>query len=183
MISPISCCLITRLSRHFIKSSPLSIQGSLSKFSRILAAKTLKNSYFFLTVTFKISYKGKRTKIRKEKSKVTYSVALIVAFLASEHENPQLKDLPQFLKIYLLSVRKKWLTEKFFGSKVTPIVFLFVCLFVFLFFLLFICLFFVVIWRIFPSWALATFFGDYRSYSFLIYIHSIAKTLTHNKRL
>ena len=162
MISPISCCLITRLSRHFIKSSPLSIQGSLSKFSRILAAKTLKNSYFLLTVTFKISYKGKRTKIRKEKSKVTYSVALIVAFLASEHENPQLKDLPQFLKIYLLSVRKKWLTEKFFGLKVTPIVFLFVCLF------------FVVIWRIFPSWALATFFGDYRSYSFFkLYIHSI----------
>ena len=90
----------------------------------------MKNSYFLLTVTFKISYEGKRTKIRKEKSKVTYSVALIVAFLASEHENPQLKDLPQFLKIYLLSVRKKWLTEKFFGLKVTPIVFLFVCLFV-----------------------------------------------------
>ena len=169
MIPPISCCHITRLSRHFIKSSPLSIQGSLSKFSLILAAKTMKNSYFLLTVTFKISYEGKRTKIRKEKSKVTYSVALIVAFLASEHENPQLKDLPQFLKIYLLSVRKKWLTEKFFGLKVTPIVFLFVCLFVFL---LFICLFFVMIWRIFPSWALATFFGDYRSYSFLIYIYT-----------
>ena len=67
----------------------------------------MKNSYFLLTVTFKISYEGKRTKIRKEKSKVTYSVALIVAFLASELENPELKDLPQFLKIYLLSVRKK----------------------------------------------------------------------------
>ena len=134
---------------------------------RNLAAKTLKNSYFLLTVTFKISYEGKRTKIRKEKSKVTYSVALIVAFLASEHENPQLKDLPQFLKIYLLSVRKKWLTEKFFGLKVTPIFFF--CLFVCFFFV--ICLFVFCIDLTHFS-ILGEFFGDYQSYSFLIYMYT-----------
>ena len=34
----------------------------------------------------------------KKKAKVNYSlVALVTAFLASEHENPQLKDLPQHI--------------------------------------------------------------------------------------
>ena len=138
---------------------------------RNLAAKTLKNSYFLLTVTFKISYEGKRTKIRKEKSKVTYSVALIVAFLASEHENPQLKDLPQFLKIYLLSVRKKWLTEKFFGLKVTPIFFLFVCLFFFCY--LFVCFLywfdaFFHLGRIFWRLSILFFFNLYVHSTFLV---------------
>ena len=35
----------------------------------------------------------KKTKIQKEKAKVTYSVALVMAFLASESENRQLEDL------------------------------------------------------------------------------------------
>ena len=33
--------------------------------------------------------------MRKEKPKVTYSVALVTAFLAAENENRQLEDLPR----------------------------------------------------------------------------------------
>ena len=36
-----------------------------------------------------------KTKIRKEKPKVTYSVALVMAFLAAGNENRRLEDLPQ----------------------------------------------------------------------------------------
>ena len=45
-------------------------------------------------MTFKLSQKGKKTKIRHEKPNVTYSVALVMAFLAAEGENRQLEDLP-----------------------------------------------------------------------------------------
>ena len=56
-----------------------------------MAAKTLKNPYSLQTVTFKLSYKGKKTKIQKEKPKVTYSVALVMAFLAAENKNDNWK--------------------------------------------------------------------------------------------
>ena len=77
-----------------------------------MAAKTLKNPYRSQTVTFKLSQKRKKTKIRKEKPKVTYSVALVMAFLAAENENRQLEDSPQadfgrVPKRFLLSVRTK----------------------------------------------------------------------------
>ena len=36
----------------------------------------------------------KKTNILKEKPKVTYSVALVLAFLSAENENRQLEDLP-----------------------------------------------------------------------------------------
>ena len=42
---------------------------------------------------FKLSQKGKKTNILKEKPKVTYSVALVLAFLSAENENQQLEDL------------------------------------------------------------------------------------------
>ena len=48
-----------------------------------MAGKTLKK----FAVTFKISKKGKKTKMRKEKPKVTYSMALVKAFLAAEKQN------------------------------------------------------------------------------------------------
>ena len=56
--------------------------------------------------------------MRKEKPKVTYSVALVLAFLSSENENRQLEDLrladfgrlPERL---LLSVRIKSINENF----------------------------------------------------------------------
>ena len=67
----------------------------LSEFSRIMAAKTLKNPYRLQTMTLKLSKKEKETKIRKEKPKVTYTVALVMAFLAAENENRLLEDLLQ----------------------------------------------------------------------------------------
>ena len=37
----------------------------------------------------------KKTKIRNEKPKGTYSVALVMAYLAAKNENRSLEDLPQ----------------------------------------------------------------------------------------
>ena len=59
---------------------------------------------------------GKETNILKEKPKVTYSVALVLAFLSDENENRQLEDLPLadfgcLLEIILLSVRTTSLTK------------------------------------------------------------------------
>ena len=71
-----------------------------------------------MIVTFKLSWEGKKTKILKEKPKVTYSVALVMAFLAAENENRQQGDLPQanFGRVperFLLSVRTKSITKNF----------------------------------------------------------------------
>ena len=43
---------------------------------------------------FKLSSKGKKTNILKEKPKVAYSVALVLVFLSVDDENGQLEDLP-----------------------------------------------------------------------------------------
>ena len=56
--------------------------------------------------------------ILKEKLKVTYSVALVMAFLAAENENRQQGDLPQdnFGRVperFLLPVRTKSITKNF----------------------------------------------------------------------
>ena len=67
---------------------------------------------------FKLSEKAKKTNILKEKPKVSYSVALVLAFLSAENENRQLEDflladfgrLPERL---LLSVRTKSINENF----------------------------------------------------------------------
>ena len=50
-----------------------------------MAVKILKNTY--------CSQKVKKTNILKEKPKVTYLVALVLAFLSAENENRQLEDL------------------------------------------------------------------------------------------
>ena len=71
---------------------------------------------------FKLSKKGKKTNILKEKPKVAYSVALVLAFLLSENENRQLEDLrladfgrlPERL---LQSVRIKSINENFVNWK------------------------------------------------------------------
>ena len=92
-----------------------------------MVAKTLKNPYRLLTVTLKLSLRGKKTKhVRKEKPKVTKSVALVMAFPTAENENRELEDLPQadFGRVserFLLSVRTKSMTENFY-IKITPIV-------------------------------------------------------------
>ena len=54
----------------------------------------MKNPSRLQTMTFKLFYKGDKTKLRKEKSKVTFSVALVMAFLADEKESGQLEDFP-----------------------------------------------------------------------------------------
>ena len=82
----------------------------LSEFSRIMAAKTLKNPYHWQRMRFKLSYKGKKTNILKEKPKIAYSVALVLAFLSSEKENKHFGRLPERL---LPSVRKKLINENF----------------------------------------------------------------------
>ena len=83
-----------------------------------MVAKTPKNSISFRDSDVQTFLKGKKTKIRKEKPKVTFSVTLVMAFLAAENENRQLKGLPQadFGRVperFLRSVRTKPTTENF----------------------------------------------------------------------
>ena len=59
-----------------------------------------------------------KTKIQKEKPQVTYSVALVTAFLTAENENRQPEDLLQadFGRVperFLLSVSTKSITKNF----------------------------------------------------------------------
>ena len=94
----------------------------LSEFSRIMAAKTLKNPYRLQTMTLKLSKKEKEIKIRKEKPKVTYTVALVMAFLAAENENRLLESLLQAdfgltSERFLLSVRTTSTWENAFDYK------------------------------------------------------------------
>ena len=65
-----------------VKPTRFPIQGRLSKFFRIMAAKTLKNLYRSQAVTLELSQKRKKTnaKYGTKKPKVTYSVALVMAF-------------------------------------------------------------------------------------------------------
>ena len=61
---------------------------------------------------------GKKNQYTKEKPKVTYSVALVLAFLSAENENRQLEDLPladfgRLPERLLLSVRTKSINENF----------------------------------------------------------------------
>ena len=63
-------------------------RSCLSELFRIIAAETLKNPYH----RFKLVEKGKKTNIPKEKPKVAYSVALVLAFLSAVNENRQLED-------------------------------------------------------------------------------------------
>ena len=89
------------LTRHFratlmneLRNLYLIIQGRLSEVFQIMVAKTPKNSISLRDSDVQTFLKGKKTKIRKEKPKVTYSVTLVMAFLAAENENRQLKGLP-----------------------------------------------------------------------------------------
>ena len=75
------------------KPSPFSIHGCWSEFSRIMIGKLLKNPYGFQTLTFKLSYDGKKTKIRKEKPKVTRSVALVSWQLRTKIDNWKIDNL------------------------------------------------------------------------------------------
>ena len=82
----------------------------LLELSRVVAAKTLKKSVSLAdneVQTFLV-----------EKPKVTYSLALVLAFLSAENENRQLEDLlladfGRLAERLLLSVRKKSINENF----------------------------------------------------------------------
>ena len=89
----------------------------LLELSRTAAAKTL-TIRIADRLRCKLSQKGKETNILKEKPKVTYSVALVLAFLSDENENRQLEDLPLadfgcLLEIILLSVRTTSINKNF----------------------------------------------------------------------
>ena len=73
-----------------------------------------------------ISWRGRKPKCEKKKPKATYSVALVMAFLAAENENRQLEDLPQadFGRVperFLLTVRSNSITENFAYWKLGPL--------------------------------------------------------------
>ena len=102
--------------------------SSLSELSRIMAAKTLKIPYRWQTVRFKLK-KGRKTKVLKEKPKVTYSMALVLPFLSAENENRQLEDLPladfgRLPERLLPSVRTKSMNENFVNWKLRPLLIL-----------------------------------------------------------
>ena len=84
---------LDQVDKWMAKPSQFSIQVVCLENLQIMAAETLKNMYCWQTVRFKLSQKGKKTNILKEKLKVTYSVALVLAFRSAENENQQLEDL------------------------------------------------------------------------------------------
>lgn len=49
---------------------PLAPHSKVDEFSRIMAAETLKNLYFWQTVTFKLCQMGKKTNVRKKNRKL-----------------------------------------------------------------------------------------------------------------
>ena len=73
----------------------------------------------------------KEIKIQKEKLKIANSVALVLAFLVADNENRPLQDLQQaefgrkkdFLAVkrFLLSARKKSITENFVNWTLRPL--------------------------------------------------------------
>ena len=65
-----------------------------------MVAKTLKKSVLLTDSEVQTFLERKKTNILKEKPKVTYSVALVLACLSAENENRQLEDLP-ILAAYL----------------------------------------------------------------------------------
>ena len=73
--------------------------------------------------------KGKKTNLLKEKPKVAYSVALMLAFISAENENRQLEDLPLadfgcLPERLLLSVRTKSINRNFVNRKLRLLSFL-----------------------------------------------------------
>ena len=105
------------------------ITSRLSELSRIMTAKTLKNPYRWQTVSSDSSQKGKGTNLLTGKLKVTYSVALVLAFLSAANENRQLEDLPladfgHLPERLLLSVRTNSIDENFLYWKLRPLLFL-----------------------------------------------------------
>ena len=77
---------LCRVDEWMTKSSLSSLQDLLSKFCQIMAAKTLKNLLAGNDVQNFLEWEGDQNTERK--TKVTFSVALIMAFLAAGYLDP-----------------------------------------------------------------------------------------------
>ena len=77
------------------KPSPFLVRGCLSEFSRIMAAKTLINSYRYRQWRSNFPGRERKPKYEEKQPKLTYLVALVKAILAAGNENRQLEDFPQ----------------------------------------------------------------------------------------
>ena len=85
---------------------------------RILELWRLKKSVSLTDSEAQTFLEGEESNILKEKPKVKYSAALVLAFLSAENENRQLEDLPladfgRLPERLLLSVRTKSINENF----------------------------------------------------------------------
>ena len=115
------------------------VSGILQKRSIGLKETSIKSAYLFTYFAKKASLrsdrkkrkerKGKKTNLLKEKPKVAYSVALMLAFLSAENENRQLEDLPLadsgcLPERLLLSVRTKSINQNFVNRKLRLLSFL-----------------------------------------------------------
>ena len=83
-----------------------------------MAVKSLKKSVSLTDSEVQSYLEGKINNVPKEKPKVKYSVALVLAFLAAENENRQLEGLPladfgRLPERLFLSVRTKSINENF----------------------------------------------------------------------
>ena len=81
-----------------------------------MAVKTQKKSVSLTDSDAQTFLEGEENNILKEKPKVKYSAALVLAFLSAENENRQLEDLPltdfgRLPERLLLSVRTKSINE------------------------------------------------------------------------
>ena len=71
------------------------LRGSLSELSQIIAAKTLKKSILLTDSDVQTLLEEEKPTYKKEKLKVTYSVALVMTFLVAENKKWQLEDFLQ----------------------------------------------------------------------------------------
>ena len=83
-----------------------------------MAAKTRKKSVSLTDCEVQTFLEGEGNQYTKRKTKVTYSVALVLGFLSAENENRQLEDLPpadfgRLPERLLLSVRAKSINGNF----------------------------------------------------------------------
>ena len=83
-----------------------------------MAVKSLKKSVSLTDSEVQTYLEGKINNVPKEKPKVKYSAALVLAFLAAENENRQLEGLPladfgRLPERLFLSVRTKSINENF----------------------------------------------------------------------
>ena len=94
--------------------------SNLSELSRVMVAKTQKRFVSLIDGEVQTCLEGEENhSIKgKKKPKVTYSVALVLAFLSAENENRPLEDLPladlgRLPERLLLSARTKSINENF----------------------------------------------------------------------